>query len=321
MISRKVLSEIRKKENKVFLLSAHIHLEGDALGSELALASLLKRLKKKVIVYNEDSPPSEYSFLPYVNSIHCDDPHLDYDVAVFLDCSEISRVGKVHKVLNPKKLLMNIDHHVSNSRFGDVNWVEGSASSACEMVYDLFEGLGVKPNKEESVLLYTGIMTDTGGFKFANTTSKTHQVAAKLLENRLDIYQIHRHIYESMSFETVKFYGKIIQTLKLDKTGKVAWLEIPYSLISKSETLAQQTDSIIHFARCISGVEVALLFKEIHRGKEVRINFRSTGKADVNKIAACFGGGGHKMASGATTKGKLKDVVEKVVAESVKRIV
>ncbi len=321
MISKRVLAEIRKKSNKIFLLSAHIHLEGDALGSELALASLLRRLGKKVFVYNEDRPPAEYCFLPGITSIVCEDPHLDYDVAVFVDCSELSRAGKVHKALDPEKLLINIDHHVSNSYFGDVNWVQGNVSSACEMIYDLFVALGVKPSKDESTLLYTGIMTDTGGFKFANTTSKTHEVAAKLLKNNLDIYQIHRCIYESMSFQTVKFYGKIIQSLKMDSSGKVAWLEIPYSLISKSDVLAQQTDSIIHFARCISGVEVALLFKEIHRGKESRINFRSTGRVDVNKIASVFGGGGHKMASGATVRGNFKDIITRVVAESVKRSV
>lgn len=319
MIPKRLLAEIRKKSNRVFLLSAHIHLEGDALGSQLALASLLKRLGKKVYIYNEDTHPSEYNFLPGVERIITKGPCVDYDVAIFVDCSDRSRVGKVYKILNPKKLLMNIDHHVSNSFFGDINWVCGHASSACEMVYDLFQALKVKISKNEAILLYTGMMTDTGGFKFANTTSKTHEAAATLLKSGLDVYQIHRHIYETMSFEIVKCYGKIIQSLKTDSSGKVAWLEIPYSLLSKSDVLAQQTDGIIHFARCIEGVEVALLFKEIHRGQEVRVNFRSTGAVDVNEIAGVFGGGGHKMASGATLKGNFKDIIAKVVEESAKR--
>ncbi|MFH1692635.1 MAG: bifunctional oligoribonuclease/PAP phosphatase NrnA [Candidatus Omnitrophota bacterium] len=321
MIPKRLLAEIRKKSNKVFLLSAHIHLEGDALGSELALASLLKRLGKKVIVYDEDAPPSEYNFLPGIEGVVTKDPGIDYDVAIFVDCSDCSRVGKVHKALNSKKLLMNIDHHVSNSFFGDVNWVEGGASSACEMIYELFQAFKVKINKKEAILLYTGMMTDTGGFKFANTTSRTHEAAASLLKSGLDVYRIHRRIYETMSFETVKCYGKIIQSLKTDPSGKVAWLEIPYSLLSKSDVLAQQTDAIIHFARCIEGVEVALLFKEIHRAQEVRVNFRSTGIVDVNKIAAVFGGGGHKMASGATLKGNFKNIIARVVEESAKRSV
>lgn len=319
MIPKKLLAEIRKKRNKVFLLSAHIHLEGDALGSELALASLLRRLGKKVFVYNEDTPPAEYLFLPGVDSVLTGDPAVDYDVAMIVDCSDLSRTGKAHKAVSPEKLIINIDHHVSNNRFGHINWVEPRASSACEMIYDLFKALRMKINRAEAILLYTGIMTDTGAFKFANTTSKTHQAAADLLKNNLDIYQIHRRIYETMSFETVKSYGKIIRSLKRDESGKVAWLEIPYALLRKNPVLAQQTDSIIHFARCIEGVEVALLFKEIQRD-EIRVNLRSTGRADVNSIAQSFGGGGHKMSSGATLKGDLREVVVKLVEESGKRV-
>lgn len=318
MIPKKLLAEIRKKRNKVFLLSAHIHLEGDALGSELALASLLRRLGKKVFVYNEDTPPAEYLFLPGVDSVLTDDPDVDYDVAMIVDCSDLSRTGKVHKAVGPEKLIINIDHHVSNNRFGHINWIEPRASSACEMIYDLFKALRMKINRAEAILLYTGIMTDTGAFKFANTTSKTHQAAADLLKNNLDIYQIHRRIYETMSFETVKSYGKILRSLRRDESGKVAWLEISYALLRKDPVLAQQTDSIIHFARCIEGVEVALLFKEIQR-EEIRVNLRSTGRADVNAIAQSFGGGGHKMSSGATLKGSLREVVVKLVEESGRR--
>ena len=319
MIPRKLLNEIRRKRNKIFLVASHIHLEGDALGSELALANLLKRLGKKVVVLNEDAPALEYRFLPGIDSISSVSGSLNYDVAVLVDCSDISRIGKISKGIRKDKLLINIDHHISNTNFGDINWVKPHASCASEMVYELFKALKVKIKTEDALLLYTGILADTGSFKYSTTSSWTHLVTSELLKHSLDVYGIYRRLYESMPFETVKAFGKIISTLKTNASGKVAWLEIRNHLIRKNPTLAEQTDEIIHFARSIKGVEVALLFKEIRPNREIRVNMRSRDRVDVNKLAKIFGGGGHVMASGCTLRGRFQDVVAKVVAEAEKR--
>ncbi|MFH0941340.1 MAG: bifunctional oligoribonuclease/PAP phosphatase NrnA [Candidatus Omnitrophota bacterium] len=320
MLSKKLLGVLRKKQNKVFLVSAHISLEGDALGSELALASLLKRLGKKVIILNQDEPPVEYSFLPGLGSIRRKVILPDYDVAVLVDCSDISRIGKAVKVLRKDRLLVNIDHHISNTMFGDVNWVKPNSSSASEMVYELFKALNVKINKNEALCLYTGILTDTGSFKYSTTSSFTHLITSELLKHNLDVNGIYRHIHESLDVHTVKALGKVIETLKVGLKGKLAWLEVKNSLIKRQPALAEMTDDIIHFVRAIKGVEVALLFKEIKAGREVRVNLRSRGKVDVNKLAGLFGGGGHKMASGCTLKGSLKDVVNRFIGEAQRRI-
>ena len=320
MLPKKLLGVLRKKQNKVFLVSAHISLEGDALGSELALASLLKRLGKKVIVLNQDEPPREYSFLPGLGSIRRKVILPDYDVAVLVDCSDISRIGKAAKALRKDRLLVNIDHHISNTMFGDINWVKPNASCASEMVYELFKALNVKINKNEALCLYTGILADTGSFKYSTTSSFTHLVTSELLKHHLDVYGIYRHINESLDVRTVKALGKVIETLKVGQKGKLAWLEVKNGLIKKEPALAYMTDDIIYFARAIKGVEVALLFKEIKAGREVRVNLRSLGKVDVNKLAGLFGGGGHKMASGCTLKGSLKDVVNRFIAEAQRRI-
>ena len=320
MLPKKLLGALRKKQNKVFLVSAHISLEGDALGSELALASLLKRLGKKVIVLNQDEPPREYSFLPGLGSIRRKVILPDYDVAVLVDCSDISRIGKAAKALRKDRLLVNIDHHISNTMFGDINWVKPNASCASEMVYELFKALNVKINKNEALCLYTGILADTGSFKYSTTSSFTHLVTSELLKHHLDVYGIYRHINESLDVRTVKALGKVIETLKVGQKGKLAWLEVKNGLIKKEPALAYMTDDIIYFARAIKGVEVALLFKEIKAGREVRVNLRSLGKVDVNKLAGLFGGGGHKMASGCTLKGSLKDVVNRFIAEAQRRI-
>lgn len=320
MMPKKLLAELKKRRNKVFLVSAHINLEGDALGAELAVASLLRALGKKAVIFNEDLPPAEYAFLPGLSAIRHLPAQFSYDAAVIVDCSDLSRTGKVSKMIQKNKPIVNIDHHISNSGFGSVNWVEPHASCACEMVYALFKALKVKIKKADAVCLYTGILADTGSFQYAATSSVTHKIAGELLKRNLDVYQIHRFIYESMSFATVKALGKIIGTLQTDKTGKIAWLVMKRSLIRREPTLADQTDAVIHFARAIKGVEVALLFKETRRNSEVRVNLRSTGKVDVNALAGVFGGGGHKMASGATLHAPLKEAVDRVVAEAQKRI-
>lgn len=318
MVPEKLLAELRKKQNKTFLVAAHIHLEGDALGSELAMASLLRSLGKKAVIVNEDKAPEEYSFLPGLSAIRHEAGVPNYDAAVLVDCSDVSRIGRVQKYLKPGRTLINIDHHISNTRFGGVNWVEPGASCACEMVYELYAALGVKVKKNDALCLYTGIVSDTGSFKYKATTSRTHMIASELLKHGLDVYGIQRRIYESMKPETIRGLGKIIATLNISDDGKVAWLSVRNGLIRRDPTLAEQTDGIIHFARAIAGVEVAILFKETVANREVRINFRSTGKADVNRLAQLFGGGGHKMASGATLRGAFKETMAKVVSEAQK---
>jgi phosphoesterase RecJ-like protein len=320
MIPKQLFAALKNKKNKVFVVAAHIHLEGDAIGSELAMAGLLEALGKKVIVINEDLPPAEYNFLPGLKAIRHKMVSFDYDVAVLLDCSSVSRIGKAAKIIRKDRLLINIDHHVSNTRFADINWVSSKASSASEMVYELFKTLRVKMEKKDALFLYTGILADTGSFRYSTTTAFTHQMAADLLGYGLDVYGIYRYLHENKNFATVKALGKILQTLRKDKSGRVAWLEVRAGLIKKNPELAEQTDDIIQFARSLKQVEVALLFKEVRANQEVRINFRSCGKADVNKIASLFGGGGHKMASGATVRGRFKDIVAEVVKQARKRL-
>jgi len=320
MLPKKLLGELRKKSHKTYLVSAHIHLEGDALGSELAMARLLRALGKKVFVVNEDRAPLEYEFLPGVGGIRHQIKKLDYDAAVIVDCSDVSRIGKVASLIRDDKPLINIDHHISNTMFGDFNWVKPKASCASEMVYELYGALGVKIKKEDAILLYTGILADTGSFRYATTSAWTHEVVSKLMRHDIDVYQIHRRINESFSFKTIQLFGKIIASIETDMTGKIAWLVMRQHMVDIEPTLADQTDALIQFVRSLKGVEVALLFKEVRKSREVRINLRSTGKADVNALARVFGGGGHRMASGATVRGSLKQVVARVVAEAKREV-
>ncbi|MFH1201334.1 MAG: bifunctional oligoribonuclease/PAP phosphatase NrnA [Candidatus Omnitrophota bacterium] len=312
MSLKKVIQEIRKRDN--FLISSHVSPEGDAIGSELAFKNLLERLGKHSFIVNDHDVPREYKFLPGVNSI-CKPNQVHYfEVVVTLDCSDLERIGKVRRLIKPGTFIINIDHHISNSGFGDINWVEPKSSCVCEMIYKLFQGLKIRPDKAAAVAMYTGILTDTGSFHYSNTTSFTHQVVSKLLQKNIPVSRIYREIYESYSLAQIKFLGKMISQFNSHNHDKIVWLSLKRNIKDFGEGALELADSILNFARAVKNAEVVLLFKEIGIN-EVRVNLRSRGNIDVNRLAKTFGGGGHKTASGFTTKGQISTVERQVLKE------
>lgn len=308
MSLKKAAECIRK--NKRFLLTAHINVEGDALGSELAFYRLLRKLNKKAVIVNADASFYDYAFLPGIFRIKQAKRGMRlprFDVFVALDCSDISRAGEVQYMRRSDKPVLNIDHHISNTYFADVNWVDAEASSTAEMVYRLFKAFKVPIDKESAMALYVGMLTDTGSFRYPNTTARTHKAVAELLSHRLNITQIHKNIYGNIPLSDVQLITKVLAMLKSDRGGKIAWFSIPRRVLAarKSSTL-DLTDHILGFARAIKGVEVAALFKENIKPRDgIRVNLRSQGKVNVNAIARLFGGGGHRTASGCTIHATL----------------
>lgn len=307
------------KRNKNFLITTHINMEGDAAGSELAFYRLLKAMGKRATIINDDNLSYEYSFLPGINQIKKFKKNLKnikFDCFVILDCSDLERCGQIYKINTANKPVLNIDHHISNQRFGDVNWVEPHSSSVSEMIYQLYKKLDLPLNREIAMLLYVGILTDTGSFRYPNTTSVTHKIVSQLLRYNLDIAQIYKNVYENIPFQDMKLLSKILPTISRDANGKIAWFQIQRRILKNKKISFDLTEHILHFARAIKDAEVAVLFKEnLGKKNEVRVNLRSQGKVDVNRIASFFGGGGHKTASGATVKGKIEDVRKKVLAK------
>ncbi len=307
------------KRNKSFLITTHTNLEGDALGSELAFSGLLKALGKRAIIVNEDNVPYGYDFLTGLKSIkklknNLKDMRFDYFVT--LDCSDLKRCGQVSKINISNKPILNIDHHISNARFGNINWVDSHSSSCTEMIYRLFKELRVSFNRDIALFLYVGMVTDTGSFRYSNTTSLTHKAVSELLRYNLDTPQIYKNIYENIPFQDMKLLIKLLSTLRIEAQGKIAWFQIRRDMLKSKRISFDVTEQILNFARAIKGVEVAVLFKENLRTRnEVRVNLRSQGKVDVNKIACFFYGGGHKTASGATVQGKIDKVRKKVLAK------
>ena len=302
-----------------FLISAHTSPEGDSLGAQLAFAAVIRLMGKKCDIVNSDRASREYGFLPGIDSIRRKPKIKKYDAAIILDCSDISRIGYTLNFLEKDAPVLNIDHHISNSRFGDINLIDAKASSVCEILYLLFKDLNIKINKSIALCLYTGILTDTGSFRYVNTTALTHFVISQLLKWPIDVVGIYKNIYQNLTFSDLKFLNCALANIKQDSTGEIAWVKINQKIIKKYKPKIDLSDNILNFLRAIETVEVCVLFRE-RSGKEknIRINLRSRNKFDVNKVAQRFGGGGHKTASGVTLRNISLDRAESLVIGYIK---
>ncbi len=298
----------RINASKSFLITAHINVEGDALGSELAMYLLLKKLKKKVVIYNNDVTPAIYNFFPSVKVIKNSIGDSLFDTALFLDCSDASRAGKVKDVLGKANCIINIDHHISNTYFGDINWVDPCAGSTAQMIYKLCERFKII-DKRIALCLYTGIFTDTGNFTYASTNQEVHQIVAHLMKYDLRPNKIYNDLHSLCAPEDLKFIGKIISSLKFDATRRICW-----AVIDKwSDHHYDLTEVLFSVMRLSKYSEVFLLFKGIGKNS-TRVNFRSRSKVNVDRVAKFFGGGGHKKASGTTVESPLEETENKVIS-------
>ncbi len=310
------------KSHNNFLIASHTNMEGDALGSQLGFYFLVRKMNKRACMVNEEKVPYGYEFLPALDRIRHFKENFKsgkFDSFVALDCSDLKRSGEV-SLLAVNKPVLNIDHHISNSNFGQVNWVEPGFSSASEMVYRLYKEMGVELDKNSALALYSGILTDTGSFRFSNTSSDTHFAAGDLLNYGIDVAAIYKNIYGSIPYSDLRLLTRILPTMKTALGGKIVWFEVPKQVLKKQDGIFfDLSETLLTFARTLKGLEVAVLFREnFAAGREVRVNFRSQGKVDVNKIANFFGGGGHKNASGCTIKDMTIEKVSRIVLKKIK---
>ena len=302
-----------KKYNR-FLITSHINLEGDSLGSQLAVANLLASLGKSFVVLDNDEVPERYHFLPHAGLVKNEIKNEKFDAAIVLDCPNLKRTGKVKSTVEKVDYIINIDHHVSNEMFGDINWVEKNTSSVGEMIYTLHKKFNCKISKETALYLYIAILTDTGSFNYSNTSSITHEIVSELLGYGIEPYKVSHNIYENKTSGEIKLLGEALSTLRITEGGKAAYMVVRKNLFKKTNTKPTACEAFVNYARSIKGVKVAAFFREdIKKRNFFHISFRSTGKADVNKIASYFGGGGHMSASGCKLKGNFESVKKKVL--------
>ncbi len=301
----KVIRSIKKY--KKFLITSHLNPEPDALGSELSLAMLLISMNKEVVVCNSDPVTFDYNFLPHVNMVKSPKyiKSYKYDAAISVDCSELSRLGVMSKIIPKDKLIFNIDHHIRNSRFAKINWIDTKASSCSELIYRLYKRVNKPIDKDIALLLYSAIVSDTGSFKYPNTTSFSHKVAADLLDWDLPVNKIFQNIYGNISYPDSRKIILALQTMQTHANGRIVYFVLEKNSSKLSRNSQDLSDYILDFARAIKDVEMVILFKPVS-SNEVRISLRSKGSVDVCKFATMFAGGGHRTASGCTVRKSLQ---------------
>lgn len=319
----KVISAIRR--HRKFLISGHVDPEADAIGSQLALASLVKRLGKEPIIIDQDPPPISCDFMPGINSIVlCNALNRkalkEVGCALVVDCPTLERTGKVAELITADMEIINIDHHVSNDYFGHVNWVDEKGAATGEMVFDIFKRLGLKLTKDEAINIYSAILIDTGSFRFSNTTAKTHIIASELIKNGLDTNFIFERLFEMKAYEVTHLLGRSLSTLKRTGDGKIVWMWITRDMMRKTGAQLKDAENFIGFARAVRGAKAALLFKESEERGLIKVSLRGKNGVDVNKIAEKFGGGGHVAAAGFSIKASRREAERRALAEVSKRV-
>lgn len=291
----------------------HVSADGDAIGSSLALALSLKNAGKKVAVYIEEDIPTVYRFLPGTELMSFSDSQDEaMDLNIALDTGDVGRLATRGEVFFNAPCTINIDHHVTNTKYALLNFVDASSASTGEIIYTLLKKLKYTIDKDIATCLYTALSTDTGGFKYSNTTAETHRIAAELLSTGIDIGELSQRIFDNTTFTKLKLTQKSIELLELLQDDKLAVVALSQEDLISTGAKDEDCDGIVNIGRSIEGVEVSLLVKE-KSNNEVRINLRSKTYVDVSEIAAAFGGGGHKRAAGCTVNGTLQDVRNQLI--------
>ena len=290
------------------VLCCHVSPDGDTLGSALGLARLLEQKGKEVTVFVDDDINKSLSFIPGVDKVQKPEAGVivEADLFVVVDASSFDRVGICNEVVKAP-VLLNIDHHISNTEFADYLYLDAEAAAAGEIMCDLFEAMGWEYDEAIAVDFYTAITTDCGSFRYSNTTSKTMQRAAKLLDYGVKPNEI-SDMLDIRSRKTTELLAKVLPSLTFDYEGKVAHITITNDLYDK-ET---QTDSFVSYPRYTEGVEVAVMFKAVEP-EVTRVSMRSS-NVDVASVALSFGGGGHLRAAGCTIYAPVEEAKAQLLA-------
>ena len=285
-----------------FLLLAHLYPDGDVLGSQLGLGLALRAAGRRVTLACRHPVPEPFHFLPGADQVQqWKEWAGDHEVGVTLDCPDPGRVGRLLDGRAPGTRVLNIDHHADNSCYGDVNWIQPTASATGEMVYELVEAMGWPLIPEVAVNLYTAIVTDTGSFRYSNTTPKTLRIAARLIEAGVDPAAVAIQLYETRHLPGLRLLGRVLQQIETTPDGAIAWVVLDRGQMESPDL--SEAEDFITYPRSLKTVKVAVLFRELPG--EVKVSLRAKGEVNVARIAARFGGGGHPNAAGLVLKGDL----------------
>jgi phosphoesterase RecJ-like protein len=296
-----------------FLISVHVSPDGDALGSQLGLMLALKKLNKTVTMHNLDAAPEIYRFLPHVEEIRVGKSVQGrYDAHIVLD-AEPERTG-LFEGTYPAETLINIDHHITNPCSWQHTWLDPAACATGEMIYKIVQRLNIPLDPELALCLYTSVFTDTGSFRYSNTTPASMRIAADLLDAGADPWLVSENVYESFAYQRLKLLGTVLSAMERTEDGTIAWVVVTDDLYRQTNTRPEDTDNFVNFVRSTKGVEVAMLFRQT-APLQYKVSLRSKGRVNLSGLAQSLGGGGHKNAAGASLNGSLEEVKSRVLAE------
>lgn len=313
-----IIEHIKKSET--ILVLSHTQPDGDAVGSTLALGIALRKMGKSVTIYNEAAIPAIFRFLPsvdlFVNEINAFD---SYDTVIVLDCGDICRVGELSDQVEKIPVVINIDHHATNTQFGTHQIVDNKACATAEIVYNVINELGVEFDEAMAYGIYAGILTDTGSFLFQNTNAAAFEISAEMAKYGVDPYVVAQYVYAAYSLGRLKLLNMVLNTIEISKNGKLSTMFLSQGMLGETGTQLEDVYGLVNYAKHIEDVQVAALIRETcitsHGTGSYHVSLRSSGDVDVAEIARANGGGGHHSAAGYQAEEVALSELKRQIAE------
>ncbi len=302
------------REKKRFVVVSHIRPDGDALGCTLAMGLCLRQLGKDVTLWNEDGCLEKFAWLPHSALVQQPPTEAQkFDVALVLDTAVKDRVGKCLDAIAHADVWVNIDHHISNPRFGDLNYIDSSSPATGQILFELFRQCELPLTYEMADNLYVAISTDTGSFQYPSTTARTYEIGAELVKLGVNVGTLSQRLYESYPRRRIELLKSLLNALQFSSNDRVANFALTQQTSRALGVKPDDNEGLIDTIRAVEGVIVAVFFEELEDGR-IRVSLRSKDpRADVCKVAMQFGGGGHTLAAGIRMKGPLADAQAKIL--------
>ena len=307
------IAAVLRKHNR-FVVISHVRPDGDALGCTLAMAHCLRQLGKDVTAWNEEGVLEKFRYLPghELVTVPPAEPQ-EFEVAIILDTSVLERVGKCLPAVKRAAVWINIDHHITNPRFGDLVHIDSTAPATGQILYEFFRHCELPLTYAMADNLFVAISTDTGSFQYPSTTARTYEIGAELVKAGVNVGALSQKMYESYPRRRLELLRALLNTLRFTSADRTASVALSIATATGLGALPEDNEGLIDHIRAIDCVIVAAFFEELPEGK-VRVSLRSKSpKVDVSKVCGLFGGGGHTLAAGARVKGSLTEVQEKVL--------
>jgi bifunctional oligoribonuclease and PAP phosphatase NrnA len=302
------------REHHRFAVLSHVRPDGDALGSQLALALSLQLLGKDVTVWNEDGLLEKYDFLPGGQRLTRPPPQpRDFDVAIALDTATQNRLGTAGESVRHAKIWINIDHHPSNPGYGDLVYIDPTSPATGQILFELIKSEQLPMDNAIAENLFVAISTDTGSFQYPNTTARTFEIGAELVRSGVEVGRVSQLLYENYPRRRTELLRELLGTMRFEANGRIAGFSLSLKVAAELGVRPEDNEGLIDHLRAVRGVIVAVFFEELAEGK-VRVSMRSKNEeVDVSAICQKFGGGGHKLAAGARVRGTLAEVEQKIL--------